>query len=278
MKDLMKNKLLITLVLLLIFGISLILPIGKVSASTEWNLQITNLAGTTTNYSYDQLLVMPVTNVSASLLCYGKIVTYGIWSGVSLSYLLQQAGADPTVASIDFLAQDGYTASIPLQIASLLNVIIAYEKNGLPLSEVLRLVLPDENGAVWVAMITSIKMDATIINLNQYLSSTAPGLDQIPQMKSAGPSGEQQQKTIQTQPTATMAPKNETKTAPTTSSTNITVPPNQNSNVQQSSSPKGLAFPAIAVYGIAVGGIIASAAASFMIYDRRRIKQGKMED
>jgi hypothetical protein len=273
----MKNKLVQTFLLLLICGLSLILPIGKVSASTEWNLQITNLTGTTTSYSYDQLLGMPMTNVSASLLCYGKIVTYGIWSGVSLSYLLQQAGADPTVASIDFLAQDGYTASIPLQIACLPNVIIAYEKNGLPLSEVLRLVLPDENGAVWVAMITSIKMDATIINLNQYLAATAPGLEQIPQMKSAGPSEAQQQTTIQTQPTTTLPPKKVTKTEPTTSPTNITLP-TQNSNFQQNSSPKGSTFPVIALYGIAFTGIIASAAASFIIYNRKRIKQETMED
>ena len=152
----MKNKLLQTCVLLLIFGLSLTIFIGKVSANPEWNLTITNLAGATTNYSYDQLSAMPVTNVSAALLCYGSIVTYGIWSGVSLSYLLQQAGVDPTVASIDFQAQDGYAVSIPLQVATQPNVIIAYEKNGLPLTEELRLVLPDENGAMWVALITSI--------------------------------------------------------------------------------------------------------------------------
>jgi DMSO/TMAO reductase YedYZ molybdopterin-dependent catalytic subunit len=273
----MKNKLHLTFLLLLIFGLSIIASIGKVSASSEWNLQLTNLAGSTTNYSYDQLLAMPITNVSASLLCYGKIVTYGLWSGVSLSYLLQQAGADPAVASIDFLAQDGYTASIPLQVASLPNVIIAYEKNGSPLSEELRLVLPDENGAMWVALITSIKMDSTIINLNQYLSATAPGLNQIPQMKSVGQSETQQQKIIQTQPTATVAPKNETKTAPTPSPTNITLP-NLNTNSQQISSPKTLAFPVIVVYGLAFGGIIASTVASFLIYNRRRIKQRTMED
>jgi DMSO/TMAO reductase YedYZ molybdopterin-dependent catalytic subunit len=273
----MKNRLLQTFLLLLIFGLSLITQIGRVSASTEWNLQIINLAGTTSNYSYDQLLAMPVTNVSASLLCYGNIVTYGLWSGVSLSFLLQQSGVDSAVASIDFLAQDGYTASIPLQVATLPNVIIAYEKNGLPLFEELRLVLPDENGAVWVALITSIKMDTTIINLDQYLSSTAPGLNQIPQMESAGSSEAQQQKTIQAQPIDTVAPKNETKTAPTASPSNITLP-NQNPDSQQISNPKGSAFPVIVVYGIAFGGIIASAAASFLIYNRRRTKQGTMED
>jgi DMSO/TMAO reductase YedYZ molybdopterin-dependent catalytic subunit len=119
-------------------------PIGRVSASTEWNLQITNLAGTTVNYSYDQLLAMPTLNISAGLLCYGNLVTPGNWTGISLSYLLQQAGLDPAVASIDFLAKDGYAVEIPLQVAMQPGVIIAYEVDGLPLSEMLRLVLPEE--------------------------------------------------------------------------------------------------------------------------------------
>ncbi len=265
----MKNKLLQTCILLLIIGLPLMIPISKVSATPEWTLKITNLTGTDTNFSYNQLLEMPITNVSASLLCYGNIVTYGIWSGVSLGYLLQQAVAEPNVASIDFLAQDGYSVSIPLQVASQPNVIIAYEKNGLPLSEELRLVLPDENGAMWIALIASIRMDTTAINLNQYLASTAPGLNQIPQMKSIGQSETQPQKTSQVQPIPTLTPQNETKTEPSTSPTNITVP-NQNITSQQNSSSKGLAFPVNIVYGIGFGIIIASAAASFLTYSRRR--------
>ncbi len=261
----MKNKLQ-TCILLLIFGLSLITSVGKVSANTEWNLTVTNLAGSATNYSLDQLLAMPVTNVSASLLCYGNIVTYGIWSGVSLSYLLQQAGVDSTVASIDFLAQDGYAVSIPLQVAAQPNVIIAYEKNGSPLTEELRLVLPDENGAMWIALITSIKMDTAIINLNQYLASTAPGTNIVPQMKSSGQSVQPQQTPVPTQPTT--LPKNEANVTPTPSPTNITLP-TQNTNSLPSSSTNTV----MAIYVIAPGGIIASVALGFLIYSRRRIKQ-----
>ena len=101
----MKNKLLQTCLFLTLIGLLLITPIGKVKADTTWNLQLTTIAGTTVNYSYDQLLAMPMTNVSGALYCYGNIVTFGVWGGVSLSYLLQQAGLDPAVASIDFLAK-----------------------------------------------------------------------------------------------------------------------------------------------------------------------------
>jgi DMSO/TMAO reductase YedYZ molybdopterin-dependent catalytic subunit len=149
-----------------LFGLLLVTPIGRVSASTEWNLKITNLAGAAVNYSYDQLLAMPISNVSAAIYCFGNPVTFGVWGGVSLSYLLQQVGVDPAVASIDFLAKDGYTASIPLQVAMQPDVIVAYELDGSPLPQTLRLVLPGENGAMWIAVITSITMDASVIDLN----------------------------------------------------------------------------------------------------------------
>jgi DMSO/TMAO reductase YedYZ molybdopterin-dependent catalytic subunit len=267
MKNLTKNKLLQTCLFLTLIGLLLITPIGKASASTEWNLKITSLAGTTVNYSYNQLLAMPMFNVSASLFCFGNLVTYGLWSGVSLSYLLEQVGVDPAVASIDFKAQDGYSASLPLQVAMLPNVIIAYEKDGSPLSEELRLVLPGENGAMWIALITSITMNAAVIDSDQYLSSTTAVQSQLPPMNSIGQSTAQQQEPAQAHPTA--APKNETKTEPIAPPANITQP-DQKTTPQQDSNPKSLGFPVMVVYGIALGAIVALVAASYLAYNRRR--------
>lgn len=266
----MKNKLLQTCLTLTLFGLLLITPIGKASANTEWNLKITNPSGTTINYSYDQLLAMPVSNVSASLLCFGNLVTVGNWSGVSFSYLLEQVGVDPAVASIDFIAQDGYTAKIPLQVAMQPNVIIAYEKDGLPLSEKLRLVLPEENGSMWIAMITSITLNVALIDLTQYLASTASGITQLPSMSSIGQSAAQQQGAVQAHPTT--APKNETKTEPTATPANITQP-DQTTSPQQGLSPKSSGFPVAVAYGVALGAIIALVTASYLAYSRRRIKK-----
>ena len=124
-----------------LLGLLLIAPVGRAQASTQWSLQITNLAGNTVNYTYDQLLAMPVTTVAAELDCEGVLVAAGNWSGVSLNHLLQQAGLDPAVAYLNFKAQDGY-ASPSISEAMNPYVIIAYELNGSPLPEVLRLVLP----------------------------------------------------------------------------------------------------------------------------------------
>ncbi len=89
----------------------------QVLAGTEWNLQVTNIANTSVSHGYNQLLATPKTTVSGNLFCYGDPFTSGDWSGVSLSYILQQVGLDPAIDSVKFLAQDGYTVSLPLKEA-----------------------------------------------------------------------------------------------------------------------------------------------------------------
>ena len=166
----MKKKLIQTCLLLTLFGLILITPIGR-AQTTEGNLQVTNLAGTTTaTYTYNQLLAMPQTTVTADLSCDGSLIAGGDWEGVSLSYLLQQVGVDPAVASVDFLASDGYTVAIPLSEAMQPNVIIAYA--GAQSDGTLRLVVPGENGPIWIDMITSITMSNAAIQ-----SATANGIN-----------------------------------------------------------------------------------------------------
>ena len=80
---------------------------------------------------------MSNTTVNAAEYCYGSPVTSGDWSGISLSYLLQQAGIEPTVASINLYALDGYGIVIPAKEAMLPDVIIAYKLNGEPVPETL---------------------------------------------------------------------------------------------------------------------------------------------
>ena len=213
-------------------------------------------------------MAMPESTVSAALYCYGSLVTSGNWGGVSLSYLLQQAGMDPSVSSIDFRAQDGYTVQIPLQVAMQPSVIIAYENDGSPLSEGLRLVVPGANGNIWITLITSITMNATIIDLNQYLASTATSTNQLPPMNSIGQSATQQQEPAQAQPSAT--PKNETSTEPVVPPANVTQPA-QKASTPPESSPEGLGFPVVVAYAIALGATVALVAVGSVTYRRRRI-------
>ena len=135
--------------------------------------------------TYEDLLALPETTVSANLACYGTPIKYGDWQGVKLSDILNAAGLDQTVLSTDFGAQDGYSVSIPIDTAMRQDVIVAYAMNGVPLSETLRLVIPGANGNVWIAMITRISMSnvplsdsmstpgQALYNQNQYINRIA---------------------------------------------------------------------------------------------------------
>jgi hypothetical protein len=101
---------------------------------------------------------MPQTTVSSELLCYGRMLAAGQWSGVQVSYLLDLAGVTPEVNSLSFVATDSYSTSIPVSLAEQPQIIIAYEFDNQALSEGLRLVLPGYNGAAWVAMISNLTL------------------------------------------------------------------------------------------------------------------------
>jgi len=147
----MKNK------HILLFAITTTLLIAITPTTTATNtLAITNPSHDTQNITYQQLTEMPPTTVFAELYCYGSLVTSGNWTGIQLSYLLTQANATSEAKSIQFTASDGYTVTIPIEVAMAPDTIIAYQIDGGPLSEELRLVLPGANGASWIAKIVSI--------------------------------------------------------------------------------------------------------------------------
>jgi len=154
------KRLFSTCLFLILFASLPTLLTTRVSAdSVGSDLQVTNLAGDTYNFTRSQVLAMPKTAVSANLYCYGFLMASGNWSGVRLSYLLQQAEADyANVSSVEFVASDGYQMTIPIEAALREDVIVAYEMDGKPLSEGLRLVIPETNGNTWIATITTISI------------------------------------------------------------------------------------------------------------------------
>jgi DMSO/TMAO reductase YedYZ molybdopterin-dependent catalytic subunit len=77
------------------------------SATDQTYLQITNVSGAPLNLTSDNILAMPKTIANANLLCYGLLIALGDWGGVKLSYLLNQAGLDTSVESINFARQTG---------------------------------------------------------------------------------------------------------------------------------------------------------------------------
>ncbi len=151
-------------------GLLVVAPIRPVAADDPPNLKITNLSGTILNLSYTQLLEMHKTVVNADLYCNGALLTYGNWGGVLLSQLLTQAQVTPEVSSIQFVATDGYGVAIPTDLAMQPQLIIAYEKDGTPLTGGLRLIVPGANGAVWISGIVSIAMSTNGADYPQGIS------------------------------------------------------------------------------------------------------------
>ena len=199
----MKNKSIITCVIITIIGLLLTTITGPVIADQALTLEVTNRSGNIFNFTYEQLLTMPETTIDSELYCDGSLATSGNWSGILLSYLLAQTQIAPEVSSIEFMASDGYKVIIPIDLAMQPTTIIAYEKNSQPLAEGLRLILPGANGAAWIAMITTINMATTGAD---YPQAVNVGTGKIGGLSSAQKgatyeSSTQQQGIGQTQPT-----------------------------------------------------------------------------
>jgi DMSO/TMAO reductase YedYZ molybdopterin-dependent catalytic subunit len=177
---------------------------------------------------------MPKTIVSADLSCYGNLISSGAWGGVKLVDILNQAGIDPSVATVDFTAQDGYSVSIPINTAMRTDIIIAYDLDGAPLTEVLRLVVPEANGNVWIAKITSISMSISPVDQVQSGTSGQSIIDQYQAIiNTTTPAPQQLQHRVEIQP---IIPSNETTIEPATNPTIVTIPQSeQKSGVQENS-------------------------------------------
>jgi DMSO/TMAO reductase YedYZ molybdopterin-dependent catalytic subunit len=87
----------------IIIGLLLTTVTGSVIAEPASNLEITNLSGTSINLSHEDLQAMPTTTVHAELYCDGSLATYGNWTGILLSDLLNQAQLTTEVSSIHSL-------------------------------------------------------------------------------------------------------------------------------------------------------------------------------
>ena len=250
----MKSKLIKLFIFISILPLLLSLnTITPISAEASNSLNILNLADTNFSFTQQELMLMPKTDVNANLYCFGTLVTVGNWVGVQLSYLLTLAQVTSNVSSITFYASDGYSVSIPLDLAMQPQIIVAYEKDNQSLTEGLRLILPGYNGASWIAMITSISMSALTIDYPAGLDAgniTPP----LQQMQSANP-----QPTARPQTTLTPLP-----TTENTASDNVT---SQNQSVShpqvlqnESRGNQVLFFAIIATISALIFGVISGLA------------------
>jgi DMSO/TMAO reductase YedYZ molybdopterin-dependent catalytic subunit len=197
----------------------------SVNGAPEWTLEIDGAVSNSTTLSITEVMAMPSSTVYAELYCYGAFVTGGNWTGVSLNSILEFVESDQNAMSLVFSAADGYNKAISITDLMREDVIFAYEFNGVPLPETLRLVLPGSNGEFWVAMIDHISVST---NSAPYTHSGSgvnlPTL--IPQSPTPQP-------TPTATPTPTVAPTDSPSPAPTTTPqpTTTSTPPPQTSSI-----------------------------------------------
>jgi hypothetical protein len=252
-----------SLLLILILFPFFIPPLASASSNNQWNLHITSLNGTSINLSYEDLLALPKTTVSADLSCYGNLVSSGAWGGVRLSDLLNIAVIDPSVVGIELTAQDGYLVSIPINTAMSPDVIVAYDLDGSQLNEVLRLVVPDANGNIWIAGITSIEMSAFSVDQIQSGTSGQSIANQYQTIVNTTTQAPPQLQTpVEIQP---IVPSNETLIEPITPPTIVTLPQSEQKITGQMNS--SFLFEFVLIF---LGAAVLVVVIGFVFYSRKR--------
>jgi DMSO/TMAO reductase YedYZ molybdopterin-dependent catalytic subunit len=129
------------------------------ASDSEWSLVVDGLVQFPLNLTFDDLVAMPRSTVYAELYCVWLPTTpiaEGYWTGVRLGLLLEQAGVSPEAIKVAFYADDGFTTDLTVTTAMRSDIILAYEKDGQPLTEKLRLVVPGKWGYKWISGLTQI--------------------------------------------------------------------------------------------------------------------------
>jgi DMSO/TMAO reductase YedYZ molybdopterin-dependent catalytic subunit len=127
----------------------------------EWRLLIDGFVQHPLNLTLKELAAMPTSIVDAKLYCVDNPrtpVAQGSWTGVKLELLLEETGVAQEAVKVAFYASDGYTTDLTVTTAMRDDIIIAYARNGEPLTETLRLVVPGKWGYKWISELTHIEL------------------------------------------------------------------------------------------------------------------------
>ena len=136
-------------------------PTAGTAADPEWTVIVDGFVESPLNLTIDDIVAMPPSTVYGVLICVGlptSPLEEGYWTGVRLGFILEQAGVSPEAVKVAFYADDGFTTDLPVTTAMRDDIILAYEKDGEPLAENLRLVVPCKWGYKWIRDLTHIEL------------------------------------------------------------------------------------------------------------------------
>ena len=145
---------------------------------SKWRLVIDGAVGNPLRLSLNDLAAMPKAEVNGAIYCGISMGASGNWGGVKISHLLKIAAVDIAATNLEFRADDGYAINVAVEAALQQGLIIAYDLDGQPLVEVLRLTLPGYPGNFWISTITKITVTTSIdynIGPNYYTAQLGGG-------------------------------------------------------------------------------------------------------
>ena len=136
--------------------------------SETGTLQIKGEVGDPTTITLTELKAYTPMTVQVTLSSSSRLADNGAfnYTGIPLNALLSQTQASANATSVYVQASDGYGTTIPIQDALNQNTIIAYERNGAPLTALidngegpLRLIIGNDQYAQrWIQGIVSIEV------------------------------------------------------------------------------------------------------------------------
>jgi len=139
-------------------------PTSMPAKDYEWRLLVDGLVQSPLNLSLEEIAAMPRSTVNAELYCLpavgssGVLVDHGNWTGVRLGLILEKAGVSLEAVKVAFYAEDGFTTDLTITTAMREDIILAYEKDGEPLPEKLRLAVPGMWGYKWIKWLIRIEV------------------------------------------------------------------------------------------------------------------------
>jgi len=124
---------------------------------TSWRLEVVGGSVSLLHVTFDEILTMPAIEKRVLMICPGFFVNYGNWKGISIMALLERAGIDADVTSVEVKGHDRGSekaVTYPLEHIRSNQVFLAYEVNGTRLPKKhgfpLRVVAEDYFGYDWV--------------------------------------------------------------------------------------------------------------------------------
>lgn len=125
-------------------------------------LEITGKVTRPLSLKYDDLRCLPRITSRPTLTCPGFFEDTATWSGASLEYVLELAGARESSTHIRLVSADGYAALVEMKEALSGENYLAYEWEGKPIPVLhgfpVRAVFPGSNGNRWVKWLVRIEV------------------------------------------------------------------------------------------------------------------------